>query len=244
MRGPATEREWLDERKKEAAAAFSDHRVWDARIAIAETSRGATADTGRVAYVEAFRFAKPRSDDLNRPATNYGLCFTLLDSGHLVVTGDLGDAIYFVGAPNERGIVWFARCDLQYFASKCVASEHGRGYESWDRELAEIRIRERYLNPRDEGFKRQLLTGGEFEHWDGAIGSRDEWFAFCQTAIGSDEVWADYEEAPFAIGEVVDGRCALHLAALKASEAALRAAAQQALDLSSKPTLLVGGAPR
>ena len=61
-----------------------------------------------------------------RPNTsNYGVQYTVF-GGYVVVTGDLGDAIYAVSS-----VLTFDRLlqlDWHYFWNKCVASEKGREY--------------------------------------------------------------------------------------------------------------------
>lgn len=54
--------------------------------------------------------------------------------GYLVVTGDVGEAVY--SFYPDMSMEDFAGSDLYYFASKCTASEDGRGFESWDGDRA------------------------------------------------------------------------------------------------------------
>lgn len=82
--------------------------------------------------VDLLTWANPRS-------SNYALRYAILPRDPtgatcLVVTGDLGEAVYvWHGAVTYEGIV---NMNLGYFASKCQASETGRGYRKWDPDQA------------------------------------------------------------------------------------------------------------
>ncbi len=57
--------------------------------------------------------------------SNYAMRFTIFD-WYVVVTGDVGDAIYsFTGPVTMEKLYTF---DWHYFTNKCVASETGRNY--------------------------------------------------------------------------------------------------------------------
>jgi len=61
----------------------------------------------------------------------------ILRQSTLMVYGDLGEAIYRWYGPDAT-LRWVSGCDLQYFHSKCMASEDGRqvrNYE-WNEDLA------------------------------------------------------------------------------------------------------------
>lgn len=66
----------------------------------------------------------------------------------LMVTGDLYDAVYGWGGAPPKTLAWIAGCDVDYFASKCMASPHGRGFRNWDGEKA-ARQAEFWLADRD-----------------------------------------------------------------------------------------------
>ena len=65
--------------------------------------------------------------DFHRPGTgNYAMTF-IITARSVVVSGDVGDAIYaFTGEINLAKLATF---DWHYFVHKCVASETGRNYE-------------------------------------------------------------------------------------------------------------------
>ena len=60
----------------------------------------------------------------------------------LFVCGDIGDAVY-----RWSGLItfpWLAKLDLQYFAEKCQASEHGRGYKSFQPHVLKKSVEEMF----------------------------------------------------------------------------------------------------
>jgi hypothetical protein len=64
--------------------------------------------------------------DWRRPDTgNYAMRFTI-NRNYVIVTGDVGDAIYGFGA--FINLEKLASFDWHYFIHKCVASETGRDY--------------------------------------------------------------------------------------------------------------------
>jgi hypothetical protein len=64
---------------------------------------------------------------------NYRIVY-MLRGGLLLVYGDMGDAVYQWSSWID--LDFLAKCDLDYFASKCQASETGRGGEEWDNDQA------------------------------------------------------------------------------------------------------------
>ena len=61
-----------------------------------------------------------------RPDTgNYAMTYTIFGC-YVVVTGDVGDAIYAFGQPIT--LEKLAQFDWHYFINKCCASETGRNY--------------------------------------------------------------------------------------------------------------------
>jgi hypothetical protein len=134
----------------------------------------------------------------------------LCDGPRLFVAGDLGEGVYLAGAND---LAWWAACDLSYFASKCMASEYGRGYESWNAEVATARVREevrRRCEEENETVAAELvddcltaIANGRGE-WDG-------WMRNSASELFGDEWW-DYVPN---FGVVVDQRCRLHLLGLK-----------------------------
>jgi hypothetical protein len=151
-----------------------------------------------------------------KPGTNNYRVDYLSDGGvHLIVTGDLGDAIYQTGAHDLR---WWAACDVDYFASKCIASEYGRGYRSWDEDAARARVGECLADERTNGNRK---ARGQFARLDGwsAVQSRGDWRDWL-LEHGADFFGPDYFEYG-DVGEVIDLRCAGHLVGLKRAIASL-----------------------
>ena len=62
-----------------------------------------------------------------KPDTNiYRTVYTLDKKyGNLIVIGDVGDAIFHWYGP-VKGFGFFKNMDIQYFESKCLASENGK----------------------------------------------------------------------------------------------------------------------
>jgi hypothetical protein len=78
------------------------------------------------------------------PNTMIGFVKYLCDGCYLYVSGDLGDAIY---KWNEQvTLEWIAGCNLQYFESKCVASEKENNYKEWKPEVAIKTFKDHYPN--------------------------------------------------------------------------------------------------
>ena len=72
-----------------------------------------------------------------QPGTNFYRVVYILLGGILTVIGDCGEAIYIAGLTSLKE---WARCDLDYFARKCLASAHGRGGKTWDFDAAANRL--------------------------------------------------------------------------------------------------------
>lgn len=151
-----------------------------------------------------------------KPGTNNYRVDYLSDGGvHLIVTGDLGDAIYQTGAHDLR---WWASCGVDYFASKCIASEHGRGYRTWDGDAARVEIGEYLRDAAAAGYRKASGAFARLSGWE-AVEYKTDWHYWLQ-AHGSDFFGADYFE--FAeIGEIIDARCEAHLVGLKRALASL-----------------------
>ncbi|MCK5604629.1 hypothetical protein KAR91_22260 [Candidatus Pacearchaeota archaeon] len=143
----------------------------------------------------------------------------LIRGNVLYVSGDLGSAVYFWG--RRLSIEWLAGLNIDYFASKCEASEHGRLFRSWASDVAEKWI-ESFVKDHiddcydEEGEAEALAVFNELkEDMERATDSKEEWIAFASGDDGrrvfGDEWW-DYAAD---IGTVVDFRCRTHLAGLK-----------------------------
>jgi hypothetical protein len=141
----------------------------------------------------------------------------LWSNGYLFVTGDIGDAIYRFGAPTEDAMRWVTGCELDYFASKCEASEDGRGYKSWDADEAKRELLGMVGLMSDPGRVRAWLS--EYDAYD-ALGSQGEWSIWLSD-FGDEVFGSDWSEWAPNIGMKVDMRCHGHLIGLKMAMAQL-----------------------
>lgn len=156
-----------------------------------------------------------------RPESGVYAVDYLCDGGaHLIVTGDLGEAIYATGRQQLR---WWAACDLSYFASKCLASEYGRGYRSWDGDYACVTMGEHLRDAAALGTRGAAAKFDRLGGWD-AVDGKSDWHYWLQEH-GHKFFGADYYEYS-DIGEVIDERCELHLVGLKRAVAALATVVQ------------------
>lgn len=73
-----------------------------------------------------------------RPGTRVYSVTYRVQGWYLIVTGDLGEAIYEWGEPI--GWPFLAGCNWGYFASKCVASAKGCNARGWDSRVALHRL--------------------------------------------------------------------------------------------------------
>ena len=147
-----------------------------------------------------------------RPENNYYLVLYIQVPGYLIVTGDVGDAIYTSGF---RSFKEWATCDFHYFAGKCTASETGRQYKEWDSDYLKKRVMEALQDHADnneqkieESWKDLIAFGGR-----GAMSSQQEWIAWL-TEHGSQFFGPDPYCWP-ADGLITSIRCMGHLIGLK-----------------------------
>lgn len=142
---------------------------------------------------------------------NCRMRFDIIDERNLVVTGDLGDAIYaWSGKVHFR---WLSRLDLHYFLGKCQASEVGREFRQWDgqtaretidRHVAEIddlerRRRAQELLHNEHGYSALESSQHEWARW-----ADDNWREICEDMDG---MWE--------LGMVPHIRAICHLEGLK-----------------------------
>jgi hypothetical protein len=132
------------------------------------------------------------------------------DPHFLIVTGDLGNAIYAA----EGDFYSWACCNLDYFASRCVVSETGRKYLEWNSERAALAIEERWLTPTDENNRIAQFESISVP-WRAWIDSEFEWSTwlarYAKDALG--ENWSD--EEPWTVGRVISRRCLLQHTSLR-----------------------------
>lgn len=133
----------------------------------------------------------------------YRIRFTIWN-GILTVDGDLGQAVFKVYEPAS--FAFWAGCNLDYFAEKCVASPYGRGFRTWSDTAARRRLTDWFD---DQVYPDQKKRQEEFEEWNGwdAIESEAEWFAWLADH-GYDVFGDDLSEANlYAAGMDIDRQC-------------------------------------
>jgi len=148
----------------------------------------------------------------NKPGSTFYLVAYRLHGHTLTVTGDVGDAIYQWYGEPEPTLKWISRLSLDYFASKCVASENGRGYKEWNSDRAEIRLKEHLAEVYEDGAKAKeeaIRKAGGYE----ALQSKQCWQYWLIDQ--GDEVIGDEAYDLGEIGEDVSIRCRGHLVGLK-----------------------------
>lgn len=112
---------------------------------------------------QAVRSMNGQIDTLSwrKPGTGIYSVRYLVDGSRLIVSGDVGDAIY---QWSERvSFEFIASLSLDYFAGKCAASEYGRGNQTWNPEHLQECL-EFHFDDAEEG--RELR-----ERWEQSRGS-------------------------------------------------------------------------
>jgi hypothetical protein len=147
-----------------------------------------------------------------RPLNNNYLMVYILIPGYLIVTGDVGDAIYASGLSTFKQ---WADCDIGYFAGKCVASESGRQYREWDSDFLKKRIMEALKEHAEENEQEIDKSWKDFVAYGGSSSmcSQQEWISWL-TDKGSIFFGPDPCCWP-ADGQIISIRCKGHLIGLK-----------------------------
>ncbi len=70
----------------------------------------------------------------HQPGTSFYSVTYIIRRNYLYVSGDIGEAVYCWGSTISPEFL--AVCSLDYFAGKCQASEYGRGYKTWNGDIA------------------------------------------------------------------------------------------------------------
>lgn len=135
--------------------------------------------------------------------------------GHvLFVAGDVGEAVY-VWSENVS-LEWISKLNLDYFASKCMASEVGRGYKAWSEDKAQAWLKDHFA-PEEGGElteeqRTRLDMAEDYSIWE-AIETQEGWYHWLEN-YGHDVFDSDYCGVG-SIGKVVHIRCQIHLAGLR-----------------------------
>jgi hypothetical protein len=136
----------------------------------------------------------------------------LVRSGNLIVTGDLGEAIYCWHG-NKVSLEWISGLDLYYFHGKCQASENGRNVKNydWSEEKARRRIFEHFKDYYD------CKSAKKFKDMNPPIHNEREFVEWINANHDdvSDMFGIDYWEFLYSCGRVIPARTRLHLLGLK-----------------------------
>ena len=110
--------------------------------------------------------------DWRRPGEVWYWVRYIISGRFLMVCGDIGEAVY----EWSENLTWefLAGCDSHYFASKCMASECGRGGRTWDSEVAEYNLQDNInrwaadeeLTPITVQRSYQIMTGWDCDPTD------------------------------------------------------------------------------
>jgi hypothetical protein len=154
-----------------------------------------------------------------KPGTSVYFISYMIRGPYLIVTGDVGDAIYRFS--ENLSLDLLVACEVDYFASKCTASENGRCYPSWDPDAATAYLEEWIKGGIDDEDieKRRRSLCSENSAFTACQWKEDwkDWLeVFGSGAFGPD--WIEFGE----IGRAVDIRCMGHLIGLKMACAQLR----------------------
>ena len=149
-------------------------------------------------------FRKPKTTDCF-------MRFTILGGGTLVVTGDLGDAVYQWHGDPRISFRWLSGLDLSYFVSKCRASEVGSRFEEWNEQAARSRFAE-WKRDLPQDSRKRVSKMFEEEGGDSAFGDRFEWNRFADASLRL--VWEDLDGL-IDIGMVTAFRAVCHWTAIR-----------------------------
>ena len=133
----------------------------------------------------------------------------------LIVSGDIGDAIY--GWPDKISLAWVAGCDPHYIHGKCVASEKGRGADwyDWDRSDVEKLIHETALedglSPDDDAVREAL-------EWTSC---KQEWSHYLTTFDSANKLFGCDAWEHAGVGDILPIRLLGHVEGLRMALAQL-----------------------
>jgi len=139
--------------------------------------------------------------------TDWLIRYTIVGGINLVVTGDLGSAVYRWGEPIS--FPWLGGLHLWYMMSKCEASEWGREAREWNGEQAARGLAWHLSETSPERKKKWLEIRRDIsrDELNNAMFSQYEWAAFADRELR--EVWDDLDGI-WDIGWVVPVRAVAH----------------------------------
>lgn len=159
--------------------------------------------------------------DWVKPGTSsYRIKYMINYMGRLIVTGDCYDAIYNWG--NKIDLKFLSGLDIEYFASKCTSSRHGRTGHTWCSDVARNRWDEEVFNAfKNMSHNKQIKIESEYKDiiecsYD-YMSSAIEWFGFIVTNdemlthLFGDDYWSVIDNIGRSISTDVQG----HLIGIK-----------------------------
>lgn len=147
-----------------------------------------------------------------RPGSVVNMIDYMINMRRLIVTGDLGDAVY-CWYNHRLSLDWIAGLDLGYFHGKCQASELGTGHDNheWDEHKALKRIVQEFREDKNlKGFR-------EFREAEPPIYSKEEFTAWTYERHDELVEWfgEDWWDWVPSCGNSIPIRTRLHLIGLK-----------------------------
>ena len=161
------------------------------------------------------------------PGTNIYAIIYLQMGPFLFICGDVGEATFSWSESHD--LAWIASCNLDYFLSKCRASESGTRFEIWDEKKAKERLTDRLksLDEEREGPDGDVEGGPAEQRFDecggwGALEDRFTWDTWA--ADNAYDVFGDdwYEGGMGAPGMTTHPRAILIFEGLKLAIAQLK----------------------
>ncbi len=140
-------------------------------------------------------------------STDWLIRYTIVGGINLVVTGDLGSAVYRWGEPIS--FPWLGGLELSYMMSKCEASQWGRQVREWSGEEAARGLAWHLSQTSPEQKEKWLAIRREIsrDELNAAMFSQYEWGAFADRELR--EVWDDLDGI-WDIGWLVPLRAIAH----------------------------------
>lgn len=141
----------------------------------------------------------------------------ILRNGALMIYGDIGEAVYR-WYPDVSGWDFFEDVNIDYFASKCCASETGGSYYAWDKQKVLDRMDARFREKADgdDAVFQDLWAKFLGADGDDAADSEQAWLAWYGARFDDGDFFDcdDGEWAP-ECGRVIATRCVAHLIGIK-----------------------------
>lgn len=147
-----------------------------------------------------------------KPRTRINSILYVIRSHCLYVSGDLGDAIYHWS--NNLSWEFLSNLGLDYFASKCEASEYGEGYLEWDDKVALSTAKEYIYEVTDKEPNDDLIIDMQDALADGGKHGWAEFLNDHHELFGT-----DWWESRCLCGETIALRCRIQLLGLRLSYA-------------------------